>query len=258
MPCRPYRGRRGHLLSVIAGPHPRRCVRVVRQLNQSGVMATVDVLENAAQIARPIPPSRPISSSLPPSPEKLDSNISVKLTALGLKWTGGMSTTCGGWSRPRAIQNFVGSTWKTRAAPHPHPPGSAPRVHNVGVVIRPTCAGAADVEALTRERADLRLCKGISGERSPTEIGRSSARTMSSCSRSCSGAGPMSGSLPMTRSSSGTPCTGSELRAPAGSHEFQMLLGWTTSSGESSSEGDIDSGFTSRTERSGTPIRCAG
>jgi proline dehydrogenase len=71
----------------IAGDSLEDAVRVVRQLNQSGMMATLDVLgEHISQKAEAEATAADYLQALETiAREKLDSNISIKLTAFGLK-----------------------------------------------------------------------------------------------------------------------------------------------------------------------------
>ena len=71
----------------IAGETLDHAIRCVRQLNSEGVCATMDVLgEDITTRAKPSPPASSPSQVLHTiAQEKLDSNLSIKLTSLGLK-----------------------------------------------------------------------------------------------------------------------------------------------------------------------------
>jgi proline dehydrogenase len=161
----------------IAGPDLADALRVVRGLNAQGKMATIDVLgeeiTNPVEAGRIAAEYRLIFEAL--ERERLDSNVSVKLTALGLKL---------GYDICRAHLedvvrhagergNFVridmedSSTTddtlrlyrELRAAGH----------DNVGVVLQARLKRTVDdVRALAELRPNVRICKGIYLE--PPEI----------------------------------------------------------------------------------------
>jgi proline dehydrogenase len=153
----------------IAGPTLADAIRVVRNLNQSGVMATVDVLgEHLTQISEADTALAAYLELLAAiAREKLDSNISVKLTALGLKVDEG---ACLQHMRrlvaaAREHHNFVRIDMEDSSCTE-----ATLRIHqtlrreftNVGGVIQAYLRRSrADVQALTREQANVRLCKGI-------------------------------------------------------------------------------------------------
>ena len=155
----------------IAGPDARDAVRVVKQLNADGKLATIDVLgeeitneEEARAIVRAY---RDVFDEI--ERERLDSNVSVKLTALGL----GLSyDTCRANLEDVVRQaaeergNFVridmedSSTTddtlrlyrELREAGH----------ENLGVVLQAYLRRTLDdIDALADLRPNVRLCKGI-------------------------------------------------------------------------------------------------
>jgi proline dehydrogenase len=154
----------------IAGPSHDDAVRVVKRLNAEGKMATIDVLgeevareEDARAIAQAY---RDVFDEI--EREGLDSNVSVKLTALGL----GLSyETCRAnledvVRQAREDHNFVridmedSSTTddtlrlyrELRAAGH----------DNLGVVLQAYLRRTVDdIRALADLRPNVRLCKGI-------------------------------------------------------------------------------------------------
>jgi proline dehydrogenase len=161
----------------IAGEELDDALRVVRQLNDEGKMATIDVL--GEEIANP-DEARAIAAAYRETFEaiqrgRLDSNVSVKLTALGLK----LGYDLCGENLEAVVRhaaerdNFVridmedSSTTddtlrlyrELRAAGH----------DNVGVVLQARLKRTlADVRALAELRPNVRLCKGIYIE--PPEI----------------------------------------------------------------------------------------
>jgi proline dehydrogenase len=153
----------------IAGPTLDDAVKVVRALNQSGVMATVDVLgEHLTRIAEA---DLALDSYLQLldriAEEGLDSNISVKLTALGLQVDEAvclrhMQRLC---TAAREHRNFVRIDMEDSSCT-----AATLEIHralrrdfqNVGVVIQAYLRRSrADVQALAADRANVRLCKGI-------------------------------------------------------------------------------------------------
>jgi proline dehydrogenase len=161
----------------IAGEELDDALRVVRRLNDEGKMATIDVL--GEEIANP-DEARAIAAAYRETFEaiqrgRLDSNVSVKLTALGLK----LGYDLCGENLEAVVRhaaerdNFVridmedSSTTddtlrlyrELRAAGH----------DNVGVVLQARLKRTlADVRALAELRPNVRLCKGIYIE--PPEI----------------------------------------------------------------------------------------
>jgi proline dehydrogenase len=161
----------------IAGEELADAVSVVRQLNAEGKLATIDVL--GEEIAN-ADEARAIADAYRESldafeRERLDSNISVKLTALGLKLGYDLcrENLQAVVAHAAGLGNFVridmedSSTTddalrlyrELRAAGH----------ENVGIVLQARLKRTlADVAALAELRPNVRLCKGIYLE--PTEI----------------------------------------------------------------------------------------
>ncbi len=153
----------------IAGSTLDDAVRVVRELNRTGVMATVDVLgEHLTRIEEADAALRSYLDLLARiAAEKLDSNISVKLTALGLKLDPAicrkhMRTLC---TAAREQGNFVRIDMEDSSCTAPTLAlyGELRReFENVGPVIQAYLRRSRDdVMALAAERANVRLCKGI-------------------------------------------------------------------------------------------------
>ena len=153
----------------IAGSNLDDAMRVVRELNRGGIMATVDVLgEHLTRIEEANVALQSYLDLLAGiSAEKLDSNISVKLTALGLKLDpdvcrSHMRTLC---AAAREQRNFVRIDMEDSSCTE------ATLVlyrelrrefDNVGPVIQAYLRRSRDdVVALAAERANVRLCKGI-------------------------------------------------------------------------------------------------
>jgi proline dehydrogenase len=132
----------------IAGPSLDDAVRVVRQLNADGKMATIDVLgeeiEREADARTIALAYRHVFDEI--ERDGLDSNVSVKLTALGL----GLS-----YEACRANLEDV-----VRQAAEDH---SFVRIDgNLGVVLQAYLRRTPrDIEALADLRPNVRLCKGI-------------------------------------------------------------------------------------------------
>lgn len=153
----------------IAGPGLDDAMRVVRDLNAQGAMGTVDVLgesiENLGQAKRTA--GQYVAALEAIDRLKLDSNISVKLSALGLMLDRGfcleaMHTIL---ERARAFGSFVridmeDSSYTTDTIGMYE---ELRRTHaNVGVVIQAYLRRShADVKRLASEGANFRLCKGI-------------------------------------------------------------------------------------------------
>jgi proline dehydrogenase len=153
----------------IAGPSLEDAVRVVRGLNESGVMATVDVL--GEHLTRIEEADAALASYLELldriTAEKLDSNISVKLSALGLKVDPAvclrhMQRLC---TVARERHNFVRIDMEDSSCT-----AATLEIHaalrrdfsNVGAVIQAYMRRSEeDVRALVADRANVRLCKGI-------------------------------------------------------------------------------------------------
>jgi len=161
----------------IAGEELSDAVRVVRQLNSEGKLATIDVL--GEEIAN-ADEARAIAGAYRESldafeRERLDSNVSVKLTALGLKLDYELcrENLQAVVAHAGEVGNFVridmedSSTTddalrlyrELRAAGH----------ENIGIVLQARLKRTlADVAALAKLRPNVRLCKGIYLE--PAEI----------------------------------------------------------------------------------------
>jgi len=161
----------------IAGEELSDAVRVVRQLNSEGKLATIDVL--GEEIAN-ADEARAIAVAYRESldafeRERLDSNVSVKLTALGLKLDYELcrENLQAVVAHAGELGNFVridmedSSTTddalrlyrELRAAGH----------ENVGIVLQARLKRTlADVAAVAELRPNVRLCKGIYLE--PAEI----------------------------------------------------------------------------------------
>jgi proline dehydrogenase len=153
----------------IAGSTLDDAVRVVRDLNRGGAMATIDVLgEHLTRIEE-------AESSLAAylqvldriAAEGLDSNISVKLTALGLKVDPAVCLThmrrlC---TVARERRNFVRIDMEDSSCTSATLTIYRQLRHEfegVGAVIQAYLRRSrADVSALAAERANLRVCKGI-------------------------------------------------------------------------------------------------
>jgi proline dehydrogenase len=161
----------------IAGEELADAVRVVRQVNAEGKLATIDVLgEEIANADEAHAIADAYRESLDAfEREGLDSNVSVKLTALGLKLGFDLcqENLEGVVAHAARLGNFVridmedSSTTddalrlyrELRAAGH----------ENVGIVLQARLKRTlADVAALAELRPNVRLCKGIYLE--PPEI----------------------------------------------------------------------------------------
>jgi proline dehydrogenase len=153
----------------IAGATLDDAVRVVRDLNRAGVMATIDVLgEHLVQIEESKTALAAYLEVLDRiSNEGLDSNISVKLTALGLKVDPGMCLThmqrlC---AAARERRNFVRIDMEDSSCT-----SATFAIYRqlrqefdcVGAVIQAYLRRSrGDATALAAEGANLRVCKGI-------------------------------------------------------------------------------------------------
>jgi proline dehydrogenase len=161
----------------IAGEELSDAVRVVRQVNAEGKLATIDVLgEEIANADEALAIADAYRESLDAfEREGLDSNVSVKLTALGLKLGYDLcrENLEAVVAHAAGLGNFVridmedSSTTddalrlyrELRAAGH----------ENIGIVLQARLKRTlADVAALAKLRPNVRLCKGIYLE--PAEI----------------------------------------------------------------------------------------
>ena len=161
----------------IAGEELSDAVRVVRQLNSEGKLATIDVL--GEEIAN-ADEARAIAGAYRESldafeRERLDSNVSVKLTALGLKLDYELcrENLQAVVAHAGEVGNFVRIDMEDSSTT-----GDALRLYrelraagheNVGIVLQARLKRTlADVAALAELRPNVRLCKGIYLE--PAEI----------------------------------------------------------------------------------------
>jgi proline dehydrogenase len=154
----------------IAGPEPDDAVRVVRRLNGEGKLATIDVLGEEithADEARAIAGAyHDVLETI--DRERLDSNVSVKLTGLGLELSLELcrenleSLVVDAAARDNFVRIDMEDSSTTddtlalyrglREAGH----------DRVGVVLQATLKRTlADVDALADLRPNVRLCKGI-------------------------------------------------------------------------------------------------
>jgi proline dehydrogenase len=167
----------------IAGTRLTDGVRVVRDLNDRGMMATTDLLGEAVQDAAETQEvKRGILSILATiARSKLDSNVSVKPTQLGLT----IDKELGYRNIKKIVQtarsqkNFVrldmedASTVDATLAIYRRL--RADGFENTGVVIQSYLhRSEADVRSLVRKKANIRLCKGIYDE--PAAIAYKSRR----------------------------------------------------------------------------------
>ena len=157
----------------IAGETIEHAVQCVRQLNAEGVCATLDVLGEDVTTTEDAVLSREQSNHVlhAIARERLDSNLSIKLTSLGLKLDSRLCT-----DNVREILNVAAqygtfvrfdmedSTCTTetiaifRTLQWEYP--------NIGIVLQAYLHRTrADVLALTEKRTNFRLCKGIYKER---------------------------------------------------------------------------------------------
>jgi proline dehydrogenase len=172
----------------IAGETLAEAVACVRQLNRKGYRATLDVLGEF--VITPAEAERAGQEYLQAletiDREKLDSNVSLKLTQMGLKIDADLChrITRTIVARARELGNFVridmedSSCTSDTLAIYRKLSGEWPGT--VGCVIQSYLRrSAADVARLVREGANIRLCKGIYVEpaeiafQSPAEVNRS-------------------------------------------------------------------------------------
>jgi proline dehydrogenase len=161
----------------IAGEDVSDAVRVVRELNAHGAMATLDVLGEDIHIPEEALRARDMIAQLLETikDERLDSNVSIKLTQLGLKLDRGFCLENAGKivERAAALGNFIridmedsscttDTLWIYRQL--------RKRFDNVGIVLQARLKRTlADAESLVRDGLkNFRLCKGIYLE--PEEI----------------------------------------------------------------------------------------
>jgi proline dehydrogenase len=161
----------------IAGTELEDACRVVKELNDAGKMATIDVLgeeitrrEEALQIAREYDN---VFATI--EREGLDSNVSVKLTGLGLKlgYEFCRENLAGLVRRAAERSNFVRIDMEDSSCTDEtlgiYRDLRAERLDNVGIVLQAALRRTLpDVGALADLRLNVRLCKGIYVE--PPEI----------------------------------------------------------------------------------------
>ncbi|MGH3032282.1 MAG: proline dehydrogenase family protein [Gaiellaceae bacterium] len=154
----------------IAGPELGDACRVVRRLNERGKAATIDVLGEEStspeQATALLEEYEEVFDAI--ERESLDSNVSVKLTGLGLKLDRDLCrdnlATLVRWAAER--DNFVridmedsGSTSETLAV---YRELREDGLDNVGVVLQAYMRRTLDdVDALAELRPSVRVCKGI-------------------------------------------------------------------------------------------------
>ncbi len=156
----------------IAGEHLANAVSAVKQLNSKGVMATIDVLGEDVTTREEAVASRDACISVLDAITRnsLNSNLSVKLTQIGLKidkefCRENVETIL---STAQAANNFVridmedhSCTDDTLAVYR----AVRKKFSNVGIVIQAYLRRSEDdVKALAAEGANVRVCKGIYNE----------------------------------------------------------------------------------------------
>ena len=220
----------------IAGEHIDDAVRVVRQLNVRGLMATLDVLGEDVTDRQDAIASREESKEVIRriTDEQLDSNLSIKLTSLGLKLDKEFCT-----DNVREIiqladeyENFVRIDMEDSSC-------TADTIdvyralrkdfRNVGIAIQAYLRRSrSDVAALVKERANLRLCKGIYLEpeeiafQSYEEINQSYKQLLREILVSRSYVGIATHDTPLVEEAY---TLIKELKLRRDEYEFQMLLG---------------------------------
>ncbi|TLY29820.1 MAG: proline dehydrogenase [Ignavibacteria bacterium] len=161
----------------IAGEDVADAVRVVRELNVRGAMATLDVLGEDIPIPEEALKARDMIAQLLETikDERLDSNVSIKLTQLGLKLDRDFCLENAGRivERARALGNFIRIDMEDSSCTT-----DTIRIYrqlrkqfdNVGIVLQARLRRTLeDAESLIREGLkNFRLCKGIYIE--PEEI----------------------------------------------------------------------------------------
>ena len=161
----------------IAGEELSDAVRVVRQLNAEGKLATIDVLGEEITNADE---ARAIGDAYRDSldafeREQLDSNVSVKLTALGLKLGYELcrenleAVVAHAAERGNFVRIDMEDSSTTEETLRLYRELRAAGHENVGIVLQARLKRTlADVAALAGLRPNVRLCKGIYLE--PAEI----------------------------------------------------------------------------------------
>jgi proline dehydrogenase len=153
----------------VAGEDLAGAVRVVRALNQQGAMATVDVLgeevSERAKATAAVEEYLQVFETI--DREKIDSNVSIKLTLLGLKIDEGFcrDNVARIVETAQRFGNFVRIDMEdnttTDATLRIYRELHA-RYGNVGVVLQAYMRRTfRDIEELPAEKASVRLCKGI-------------------------------------------------------------------------------------------------
>ena len=150
----------------IAGSTIEDAVRVVRRLNAEGMAATIDVLgeeiahaDEARAIARAY---RDVFDEI--ERQKLDSNVSVKLTALGLKLSYELcrENLVDVLAQGRFVRIDMEDSTTTHATLRLYRELRAAGHDNVGVVLQAYLRRTLDdVRALADLKPNVRLCKGI-------------------------------------------------------------------------------------------------
>jgi proline dehydrogenase len=150
----------------IAGPTLEDAVRVVRRLNGEGMAATIDVLgeeithaDEARAIARAY---RDVFDEI--DRRRLDSNVSVKLTALGLKLSYELckENLVGVLAQGRFVRIDMEDSTTTDATLRLYRELRRAGHDNVGVVLQAYLRRTLeDVRALADLKPNVRLCKGI-------------------------------------------------------------------------------------------------
>jgi len=160
----------------IAGETLSDAVNKVRQLNSESAMATVDVLGEDISTKEQATKSKNYSIEVlnAAAEHKLDSNLSIKLTSLGLKMEKQFcfDNTDAIVSTAKKFNNFV----RIDMEDHTCTDDTLQIYHlmkkrygNVGTVIQAYLHRSEDdVRALAKEKANVRLCKGIYNE--PPEV----------------------------------------------------------------------------------------
>jgi proline dehydrogenase len=153
----------------VAGESLQAAVKVVRGLNAAGAMATLDVLgeevTDRGRARAAVDEYLGVFDVI--AGEKLDANVSIKLTLLGLKIDEGLCRDhVEEIARAAAAHgNFVRIDMEDRTTTDAtlriyH--ALQPRYGNLGVVLQATMRRTlADIAALPAEGASVRLCKGI-------------------------------------------------------------------------------------------------
>ncbi|HTQ79068.1 MAG TPA: proline dehydrogenase family protein, partial [Thermoanaerobaculia bacterium] len=160
----------------VAGETLEEALNTVRSLNAQGAMATVDLLgEEVSQREKAVAAVEEyvrVYDAL--SREKLDANVSIKLTMLGLKIDEGFCRD--NVERIAAAASAQGNFLRIDMEDHTTTDATLriyrelqARYGNLGVVFQAYMRRTlADIEALPREKASVRLCKGIYVE--PREV----------------------------------------------------------------------------------------